>query len=59
MKIKTTLTLFLLLMLSTGCVQKNQSDELYRKAVVKLVSSEAKDFNINKNIVDYNNGNGK
>lgn len=46
-------------MLSTGCVQKNQSDELYRKAVVKLVSSEAKDFNINKNIVDYNNGNGK
>lgn len=59
MKIKTIFTINALLILLTGCSQKNQSDEMYKKAVVKLVSNEAKDISINKNIVDYNSGNVK
>lgn len=38
-----------------GCSHNStvSNDELYKKAVVKLVKDESKKVNINKNIIEY------
>lgn len=52
-KIRILIVMLSILVFSSGCSHLNTNDELYKKAIVKLIKDDAKKIDVNKNVIEY------